>query len=306
MTLEDALNAKVPAPNATAWVPGLGTVGAYIDPKTGKTQNELPVGSVVTPYGSSRSWEITGGTAGNYTSKLVENSAPSATGGITSGGGGITSAGTQTVEDMYGKALNDMTVGQNNLTRMAVNQLESQKKGVHGAFDASARNAYTNYMMNNKDLNEVLIRAGLSEGGMSESSQVASNAAYGAELTANEIGRNQAISDIDSQIADVRYKGEAAILDAKNSLNLDRIEYLTDKEEKAQDRAWAVEDINRSRAWANEDRADTNYHAYQKDALGTLQEYAQMGITNPPKELLNALGLTPEQYKQMLKYYKEK
>lgn len=299
MTLEDALNAKVPAPNATAWVPGLGTVGAYIDPKTGKTQNELPVGSVVTPNGSSRSWKITGGTAGNYTSKLVENSAPSAT-------GGITSAGTQTVEDMYGRALNDMVSGQNNLTRMAINQLESQKNGVHNAYDVSARNAYTNYMMNNKNLNEALIRAGLSEGGMSESSQVASNAAYGAELTANEISRNQAISDIDSQIADVRYKGEAAILDAKNKLNLDKIEYLTDKEEKAQDRAWEVEDINRSRAWANEDRADSNYHAYQKNALGTLQSLASMGITDPPKELLNALGLTPEQYKQMLKYYKEK
>lgn len=288
MTLEDALKEKVPAPNAKAWVPGLGTVGAYIDPKTGKTQNELPVGSIVTPNGSSRSWKITGGTAGNYTSKLVENSAPSAT-------GGITSAGTQTVEDMYGKALNDMTVGQNNLTKMAVNQLESQKNGVHNAYDASARNAYTNYMMNNKDLNEALIRAGLSEGGMSESSQVASNAAYGAELTANEIGRNQAISDIDSQIADVRYKGEAAILDAKNSLNLNRIGYLTDKEKREQDRAWE-----------NEDRADTNYHTYQKNALGTLQSLASMGITNPPKELLAALGLTPEQYKQMLKYYKEK
>lgn len=304
MTLEDALNAKVPEANATAYGTGIGNVRVYVDPKTNRTQAsgfEPGKGVTIVPDGSKVGWEITGvNPDGTYQSKKVDIS-----GGITSGGG-ITSAGTQTVEDMYGRALNDMTVGQNNLTKMAVNQLESQKKGVHGAFDASARNAYTNYMMNNKNLNEALIRAGLSEGGMSESSQVASNAAYGAELTANEIGRNQAISDIDSQIADVRYKGEAAILDAKNKLSLDKIGYLTDKEKREQDRAWNVEDEYRDRAWANEDRADSNYHAYQKNALGTLQSLASMGITNPPKELLNALGLTPEQYKQMLKYYKEK
>ena len=300
MTLEDALNEKVPTANATAYGTGIGNVRVYVDPKTNKTQASgfLPgKGVTVVPDGSKYGWKITGvNPDGTYQSEKVDIN----TGGITSGGGGITlpgattTVGMQSVESMYGKRYNDMVRGQNALTNIAVNQLESQKKGVHSAYDASARNAYTNYMMNNKELNESLIRSGLSEGGMSESSQVASNAAYGAELMQNEASRNQAISDIDSQIADVRYQGEAAKLKAKDSIIADKIDYMEKKEIREQDREWE-----------NEDRADDNYHDYQKTALSTLKSLASMGITEPPKQLLNALGLTPEQYNQMLKYYEQ-
>ena len=62
-----------PEPNASAWIPGIGNAGVYINPSTGKTEADLPVGTIITPNGSDTSWEITGGTQGDYTSVIVPN-----------------------------------------------------------------------------------------------------------------------------------------------------------------------------------------------------------------------------------------
>ena len=64
---------NTPAPNAMAWIPGIGNAGVYINPQTGKTEADLPVGTIITPNGSDTSWEITGGTQGDYTSVIVPN-----------------------------------------------------------------------------------------------------------------------------------------------------------------------------------------------------------------------------------------
>ena len=58
-------------PVGTAFVPGLGNVPVEI--KDGKTQSQLPTGSIVHTAGGD--FKITGGTAGNYTSEKIEKNA---------------------------------------------------------------------------------------------------------------------------------------------------------------------------------------------------------------------------------------
>ncbi len=111
----------------------------------------------------------------------------------------------------FGKRLN------RNLERIesnkndTLNMLDSQKDELNKGYDTNAQHIYANYMMNNKNLNEQLIRAGLSDSGITESSQIASNAAYGANLTENETSRNMALKQID----DAKLQAERDAADAE-------------------------------------------------------------------------------------------
>ena len=63
----EVVTPPIGAANARAWVPGVGNVGVII--KNGKTQNELPINTIVFTDGGA--FKITGGTPGNYTSDPV-------------------------------------------------------------------------------------------------------------------------------------------------------------------------------------------------------------------------------------------
>ena len=256
--IDDIYNNPVPEANATAYGTGIGNVRVFIDPKTNRVQNEgfeNAPGVMIVPDGSKVGFLIDGvnddGTYKSTTVDLTQNAAGGAhAGGITGGGtvAGTSQGNSPSVESMYANGLRQFKGNRNALTQEQVNQLESQKKNVHDAYDASARNAYANYMMNNKNLNEQLIRAGLSESGMTESSQIASNAAYGAELTQNEVGRNATINDIDMQISGVKQQGAQDIMNAEQTYNLNMIGYKQSQEQLNQQRAWAQEDSNKAYA----------------------------------------------------------
>ncbi len=256
--IDDIYNNPVPEANATAYGTGIGNVRVFIDPKTNRVQNEgfeNAPGVMIVPDGSKVGFLIDGvnddGTYKSTTVDLTQNAAGGApAGGITGGGtvAGTSQGNSPSVESMYANGLRRFKGNRNALTQEQVNQLESQKKNVHDAYDASARNAYANYMMNNKNLNEQLIRAGLSESGMTESSQIASNAAYGAELTQNEVGRNATINDIDMQISGVKQQGAQDIMNAEQTYNLNMIGYKQSQEQLNQQRAWAQEDSNKAYA----------------------------------------------------------
>ena len=114
---------------------------------------------------------------------------------------------------IYGKNLYRNLERIENNKNDTLNMLDSQKDELNKGYDTNAQHIYANYMMNNKNMNEQLIRAGLSDSGMTESSQIASNAAYGANLTENETSRNMALKQIDD--AKLQVERDAADAEAQ-------------------------------------------------------------------------------------------
>lgn len=72
---------------------------------------------------------------------------------------------------------------------------------VNQSYDQSARQAYINNMMAQRDLPEQLSAAGIGGQGASESAIIAQNNAYNSAYTQNELARQQAIQDIQNAAA---------------------------------------------------------------------------------------------------------
>lgn len=91
-----------------------------------------------------------------------------------------------------------------------VDKLEAQKPLVENQFQDSAQQAYIQYMQSQKKLPQMLAAQGLS-GGASESSMVGLESDYGNNVNTLRDSYNQALRDIDSDIADLRASGDLAI-----------------------------------------------------------------------------------------------
>lgn len=72
---------------------------------------------------------------------------------------------------------------------------------INNSYDQSARQAYINNMMAQRDLPEQLSAAGVGGQGVSESALIAQNNAYNSAYTQNELARQQAIQDIQNAAA---------------------------------------------------------------------------------------------------------
>ena len=72
---------------------------------------------------------------------------------------------------------------------------------INTSYDQSARQAYINNMMAQRDLPEQLSAAGVGGQGVSESAIIAQNNAYNAAYNQNELARQQAIQDINNAAA---------------------------------------------------------------------------------------------------------
>lgn len=72
---------------------------------------------------------------------------------------------------------------------------------INNSYDQSARQAYINNMMAQRDLPEQLSAAGVGGQGVSESALIAQNNAYNSAYTQNELARQQAIQDINNAAA---------------------------------------------------------------------------------------------------------
>lgn len=72
---------------------------------------------------------------------------------------------------------------------------------INNSYDQSARQAYINNMMAQRDLPEQLSAAGIGGQGASESAIIAQNNAYNSAYTQNELARQQAIQDIQNAAA---------------------------------------------------------------------------------------------------------
>lgn len=121
------------------------------------------------------------------------------------------------LEDYYKEMMAEMRRQQREAERemrrkinQGVNKLEAQKPLVENQFQDSAQQAYIQYMQSRKKLPQMLAAQGLS-GGASESSMVGLESDYGNNVNTLRDSYNQALRDIDSDIADLRASGDLAI-----------------------------------------------------------------------------------------------
>ena len=121
------------------------------------------------------------------------------------------------LDDYYKEMMADMRRQQREAERemrrkinQGVNKLEAQKPLLENQFQDSAQQAYIQYMQSQKKLPQMLAAQGLS-GGASESSMVGLESDYGNNVNTLRDSYNQALRDIDSDIADLRAPGGLAI-----------------------------------------------------------------------------------------------
>lgn len=121
------------------------------------------------------------------------------------------------LDDYYKEMMADMRRQQREAERemrrkinQGVNKLEAQKPLLENQFQDSAQQAYIQYMQSQKKLPQMLAAQGLS-GGASESSMVGLESDYGNNVNTLRDSYNQALRDIDSDIADLRASGDLAI-----------------------------------------------------------------------------------------------
>lgn len=139
--------------------------------------------------------------------------------------GGIYATGTinnPTGSDIYNKMLeqgyaNSKKAAQGQIDS-AVNILKTGLDKTNSIYDQAAQNAYINYMMGQKNMNQQLAAQGLGKTGASESTRLAANVDYSSNLNSNEQARQQALQDIYNQIAQTQADGAATLADLDRDL----------------------------------------------------------------------------------------
>lgn len=101
----------------------------------------------------------------------------------------------------YEQALARQQAAYQQAAENAAAQYKQLLPSVNQSYDDSARQAYIQYRLAQRDLPEQLAAAGISGQGAAESSLVAQNNAYNAAYTENELSRQNAIQNINNQAA---------------------------------------------------------------------------------------------------------
>lgn len=205
--------------NATAYIPGVGNVRVTI--KDGKTQEtSLPAGTVVTPDGGDKSWQINGATANGYTSNLYTGTLPSSRNMSPSsliGGYNPNGNNANIYENLYNQqqqALQESQRQAEEAQRLAVergvNTLNAQRAGINQQTNEALRKAYINDMQGNRNLEQVMKAQGLT-GGLTESSMLDKRSAYESVLNDTRLAGNNMLNQVDTDISNLRTTGDLNI-----------------------------------------------------------------------------------------------
>ena len=188
-----------------------------------KPASNKPIRKIPAPNSKLGSGVAASGATGalkSYSSGMQSGGGSSGSG--SGGSGGYTAP---SAEDSYAAALEDyydrMEAAIRRQQREAeramkakiqqgVNTLESQKPALGQQFQDSAQQAYIQYMRSQKALPQMMAAQGLS-GGASESSLAGLEASYGNNVNALRNSYNQAINDIDTDIANLRASGDISL-----------------------------------------------------------------------------------------------
>lgn len=174
---------------------------------------------------------------------------------------------------------------------------------VNQSYDQSARQAYINNMMAQRDLPEQLSAAGIGGQGASESAIIAQNNAYNSAYTQNELARQQAIQDIQNAAANAY--ANAGVQGAQAAAEL----YL--QQANAQQNILSQQQANRYNYLAMladmQNNAINNQYNYllaqnslQNDALNNLYNYSGLTGSIGGMPTLSAQELAMNQQAQQL------
>ena len=174
---------------------------------------------------------------------------------------------------------------------------------INTSYDQSARQAYINNMMAQRDLPEQLSAAGVGGQGVSESALIAQNNAYNSAYTQNELARQQAIQDIQNAAANAY--ANAGVQDAQAAAEL----YL--QQANAQQNILSQQQANRYNYLAMladmQNNAINNQYNYllaqnslQNDALNNLYNYSGLTGSIGGMPTLSAQELAMNQQAQQL------
>lgn len=87
-------------------------------------------------------------------------------------------------------------------------RLESRRPGIQAQYDDLARQAYANYMLEQKALPDILARLGLQGQGTAETTAARQSSAYQNNVITGETARANALQGLNSQIADLLFTGQ--------------------------------------------------------------------------------------------------
>ena len=124
-------------------------------------------------------------------------------------GGGYDMGGWDQINSMYEQQQNAMNAANQAAIDQAINQIQSQIPGVNQNYEDAARQYYINQMQQKKKLPEQLAAAGISNQGAAESTLSKINSDYTGALNSADVARQNALSDINTSIANAQLQGTA-------------------------------------------------------------------------------------------------
>ena len=209
----------------------------------------------MTHWVNGRGWVVpTNDSHGRY--PHATNAYNEQNGGVSVTGTELNPTGFERYQELYSAGNDAQKKAAQGQIDAAVNTLKAELDKTNSIYDQNAKNAYVNYMMGNKNMNQQLAAQGLGKTGASESTRLASNVDYNNNLNSNEQARQQALQDIYNKIAEVQADGAKTMADIDassssamanayiNMLNADQSNLRSDRDYRAQQEQQNTDNLN--------------------------------------------------------------
>ena len=209
----------------------------------------------MTHWVNGRGWVVpTNDSHGRY--PHATNAYNEQNGGVSVTGTELNPTGFERYQELYSAGSDAQKKAAQGQIDAAVNTLKTGLDKTNSIYDQNAKNAYINYMMGQKNMNQQLAAQGLGKTGASESTRLAANVDYNSNLNSNEQARQQALQDIYNKIAEVQADGAKTMADIDassssamanayiNMLNADQSNLRSDRDYRAQQEQQYTDNLN--------------------------------------------------------------
>lgn len=166
----------------------------------------------LTHWVNGKGWVVpTNDSHGRY--PHAQNAYNEQNGGVSVTGTELNPTGFERYQELYSAGSDAQKKAAQGQIDAAVNTLKTGLDKTNSIYDQNAKNAYINYMMGQKNMNQQLAAQGLGKTGASESTRLAADVDYNSNLNRNEQARQQALQDIYNKIAEVQADGAKTMAD---------------------------------------------------------------------------------------------
>lgn len=209
----------------------------------------------MTHWVNGRGWVVpTNDSHGRY--PHATNAYNEQNGGVSVTGTELNPTGFERYQELYSTGSDAQKKAAQGQIDAAVDTLKTGLDKTNSIYDQNAKNAYINYMMGQKNMNQQLAAQGLGKTGASESTRLAANVDYNSNLNSNEQARQQALQDIYNKIAEVQADGAKTMADIDassssavanayvNMLNADQSNLRSDRDYRAQQEQQYTDNLN--------------------------------------------------------------